>query len=316
VDAQRIALALALAVSVGACGGESGTADADPPDLSATVLDLGGGPPATTWTFRLDAGVLPPGPWPSVLVYAPSRFRLEKPVHVVVWLHGLSNCIENVVRTDDGECTPDAGVRRAYDVIRQFEAAGRNALLVVPELGFDTGLHDPGSLATPGGTRALLAETLADLRPYLGQLTVEDLAPIMVAAHSAGHVAAAAILHEGSMPVSEMWHLDSLYDEIPVFVDWVLEDLQGFRTVPSQRRFADVYTPLGGTEDNSETFADTAEFDWLPDAGAVYDDRTYNGASDEQLRHGLVFKLSGLSHEDVGRLWFVRLVATANLPAR
>ena len=58
--------------------------------------------------------------------------------------------------------------------------------------------------------------------------------------------------------------------------------------------------------------AETAEQDWLPDAGAVIDDRTLGDLSDDQLRHGLIFELSSLSHDDVARTWFVRLLSTAD----
>lgn len=258
----------------------------------------------------LDAGAWPLPGMPNVLVYVPASFRRLRPLHVIMWLHGYSNCVENVVRDADGECTPDAGVRSAHHLAAQLEASGRDALLIVPELDFES----PGSFAMPNSARALLIETFAHLRKYLGELRIENLAPIIVAAHSAGNDPAANIVSAGGLTVAEVWHLDSLYGEIPVYVAWIQSQLPSFEGSPARCRFADIYTHEWGTEDNSLNLAETANSNWLPDAGAVVDDRTLNEISDAELRHGLVFKLSDLSHDDVARIWFGRLLSTSNLP--
>jgi hypothetical protein len=276
----------------------------------AGPADLG---PATK-TFVLDAGAFPRAAWPSVVVYVPGGFHVEKPVNAVIWLRGLYNCATNVVRDQNGECTPDGGAREAFQLAAQFEASGRNALLIVPELSYDSTSNDPGQLAAPGGLRAFLAETLADLTPQLGPLGVGDLAPVIVAAHSAAWRSSAAILQSGGVAVSEVWELDALYDDIPTFVDWIRLDVEDFEGVPPRRRFADVYTDE--TAANSVNMAETAEIDWLPDAGAVLDDRGTDEVTDDALRIGLIFKRSPLSHLDVARVWFLRLLATSQLPAR
>ena len=264
-----------------------------------------------TYTFVLDAGVLPPASFPSVLVYVPARFHVVKPLRAVIWLHGNGNCVSNVIRDLDSECTPDAGTRSAHHLATQLETSQQNALLIVLELGYDDGIA-AGNLANAGGMRALLAETLADLRPYLGVVRVDDLAPLVVASHSAGYVAAAPIVSVGGVPVGEVWHFDSLYGEITEFTNWIAANLHSFEGSPPACRLVDIYTHAGGTEANSVNLAETAEQDWLPDAGAVIDDRTLGDLSDDQLRHGLIFELSPLSHNDVARTWFVRLLSTAD----
>jgi hypothetical protein len=269
---------------------------------------------ARNFAFVLDAGAFPPASYPSVVVVVPSGFRVTKPLPVVIWLHGLGNCAANVVRDKDGECTPDAGARTSFQLATHLEASGRNALLIVPQLTFDSGSDDPGNLAAPGGLRALLTETLADLQAALGPITVDDLDPIIVAAHSAAWRTSSAILQAGDVRVTELWELDSLFDGIPQFVAWIQTDLPSFVGVPPKRRFATVYTDL--TDTNSINMAETAEIDWLPDAGAVLDDRGTGDLPAGKLRIGLVFKHSDLEHSELARVWFEPLLVTSRLPPR
>jgi hypothetical protein len=295
-----------LFVLLAACGDGARPVDAGVPLLPATPATFG---------FVLDAGAFPPASWPSVVVYVPSGWHRETPLHVVVWLHGNGNCAANVIRDSDGECTPGAGLRSAHGLAAQLETSLRNALLIVPEMTYN-GEADPGNLTRPGGFRALLAETLADLRPSLGELDIDDVAPLVVAAHSGGYRGMAGVVSASGLPVAEVWQFDSLYGEIPEFVTWIEANLVHFESRPPASRFADVYTHEGGTEANSLNLAETAEVDWLPDAGAVLDDRSLEPLTDAELRQGLVFKRSALSHDDVARVWFQRLLSTSGLPSR
>jgi hypothetical protein len=212
------------------------------------------------------------------------------------------------VRDTDGECPPGGGVNSAHHLVAQFEASRRNALLIVPELRFDP----DEAVARENGARALLAETLTRLAPRIGKWGIEDVAPIVIAAHSAGNEPAAAILEHGGLDVVEIWHFDSLYDEVAVYVDWIRSDLPSFEGNPARHRFVDIYTHEWGTEDNSLNLAEAAA-NWFP-VGQVLDDRTLGEISDTELHHGLVFKLSALSHDDVARIWFSRLLSTSGLP--
>jgi hypothetical protein len=303
-----VAFVLLLLALVAGCG-PSAAGDPD-----ASWPQDGGSDPAI-WAFALDAGAFARAAWPGVVVVAPAGFRLVKPVRVVIWIRGLGNCATNVVRDRDGECTPDAGLRDSFQLAAQLQASARNALLIVPELDYDSGNDDPGTLTMPIGLRALLAETLNDLKPWLGNLTIGDLAPLIVAAHSAGWRSQSAILQAAGLPVAEVWQFDSFFDGIPPVVNWIQLDPGSFVGVPPKRRLADLYTDL--TEADSENLAQTAETEWLPDAGAVLDDRGTGDILDDALRLGLVFKASDLSHNDVPRVWFRRLLATSPiLPPR
>jgi hypothetical protein len=186
-------------------------------------------------------------------------------------------------------------------------------MLIAPEVAFDQSSGDPGNLGKAGGLRALLAETLADLAPAIGAHTIDDLGPVVVASHSGGYQAAAAIASMGGVRVDEIWLLDSLYGFASTFDSWVRSDLASIRSRPPARRFADVYTQGGGTLANTQKLADS----YPHDAGFVVDDRVpANTWTDDVYRHGVLFKYSGLSHDGVPRYYFERLLSTSTLPPK
>lgn len=278
-------------------------------DLAATAPDDGGSGGPATYLLTLDAGAFPPGPHPSALVYVPAGFDPTPPLSIVVFLHGFDNCVENVVRDAGGECEPDGGTRAAYALAAQLEATAKNAILLCPELAYDQATGNPGNLGATDGFRALVAETLRDLSGPLAGATLADVGTIVVASHSGGYQAAAAIATRGGLPISELYLLDSLYGDLADFDAWA-------KMVAPGRRFAAVYTQGGGTLANSQAMADRAAAQgWVP-AAQLLDDRTTDTLTDAQYAHELIFKLSGLSHNGVPTYYFGKLVGTSALPPR
>src|SRR5262249_22936127 len=96
------------------------------------------------------------------------------------------------------------------------------------------------------------------------------------------------------------------------FDAWVMSDLGDLATL--SRRFADVYTQGGGTLANSQAMADRAA-GWVP-SDEIVDDRSTATWPDATYRHGLLFKLSALSHDGVPRYYFERLLSTSSLSPR
>ena len=306
---------LALAVAVAGCGSTAATGSdggAAPADLSASEpsdggLDGGGSAAAATFLLTLDAGAFPPtAAHPSALVYLPRGFDPTPPLAVVVFIHGFSNCVENIVRDAGGECTPDGGTRAAYALASQLEATGKNAILLVPEIDYDQQTGAPGNLGASDGFKALLAETLADLVGPLHGATLADVGTVIVTSHSGGYQAAAGIASKGGVPVEEIDLFDSLYGNTADFDAWA-------KAVGTSagKRFADVYTQGGGTLANSQAMATRAQA-WVP-AAELLDDRTTDTLTDAQYAHGLIFKLSGLSHDGVPAYYFGKLVGTSVL---
>jgi hypothetical protein len=237
-------------------------------------------------------------------------------VELVVYVHGFYNCIENIVGETPTACTPGGPVRNAFSLAAQLEQSGRNALLVCPEVAFDQASGAAGTLATQGGLRAMLAETLAELPAPLGPIDLATHDKLVIATHSGGYVAAAAMATIGGVPVDELWLFDALYGRTSSFDGWVMDDIPSFATSMPARRFANVYTSGGGTYANSQAMADRAAGWVASDPLVLLDDRTTATLTDAEFQHGLLFKLSGLSHDDVPRKYFARLLATSSLSAR
>jgi hypothetical protein len=293
--------------------------DAAAPQDSAPAVDLAPSAPSapTTYTFTLDAGAFPPTTaHPSVLVYIPSGFDATPPLSLVVYIHGFDNCVENIVRDAGQSCDADAGtpVRSAYALAAQLEASHKNALLICPEVAFDQRSGATGNLGVAGGFLALLGETLADLAPALGPVTVNDVGTVVVASHSGGYTVAEAIINRGGVPVDELYLFDSLYGLVANFEQWIDADRTSFAGAPPARRFANVYTCCGGTLANSQAMADWAAAWVPPDAGMLVDDRTTSTWPLATFEHGLLFKLSALPHDGVPAYYFKPLLSTSQLP--
>lgn len=304
--AATIALLLVGCGSPAPPGGADAGGDADlsatgPTDGGVTTTD-----DAATYLLTLDAGAFPPTTaHPSALVYVPRHFDPTPPLSVIVFIHGFSNCVENVVRDAGGECTPDGGTRAAYSLASQLEATGKNAILVVPEIDYDAQTGNPGALGNSDGFKAFLTETLADLSGPLHGATLADVGTVIVSSHSGGYQTAAAIASKGGVPgVVEIDLLDSLYGNTADFDAWAM-------SVAAGKRFADVYTSGGGTLANSQAMATRAQA-WVP-ADQLLDDRTTDTLTDAQYAHELLFKMSGLTHDGVPAYYFGKLVGTSVL---
>jgi len=87
----------------------------------------------------------------------------------------------------------------------------------------------------------------------------------------------------------------------------------GPRELRDRRRFTDVYTSTGGTDTNSIAMADRAAGWVSADPSVLLDDRTTATLTDADYHHGLIFKHSALSHNDVPRYYVERLLATSPL---
>lgn len=291
------------------------------PPEEALLSDLGVGPDAAlhlprTYLLTLDAGAFPPTPeHPSALLYAPRAFVPASSTALVVYLHGFNNCVENIVRptADAQPCTRGGAVRNAYNLIGQLESSGRNALLLCPEVAFDRASSDPGRLGLDGGFRSLVAEALAKVRGELGPIGVDRLGPVVLASHSGGYGAAAAIAVRGGIPIAELYLLDSLYGNSADFEAWMRQDLGSFSGSAPRRRFASVYTDGGGTLTNNQALA-TRAAGFAPDASALIDDRTTATWPAATYQHGLLFKRSMLAHDGVPRYYFGTLLASSRLP--
>jgi hypothetical protein len=296
-------------------GGDAGVADAvaETTEDRADAIDAS----AALFYLRLEAGAFPPvADHPSAIVYLPAGYRATPPLAVVVFLHGYGDCAATVVQAIDTACSTDAAVRPAFGLAAQLESTGKNAMLLVPELSFDLPTSDPGSLGSAGGFSALLSEVLGQLVVPLGHATLADVGAVILVSHGGGYLAASGIAAKGGVAVTELHLLDSLLGSTAGFDTWVQADLASLAGAPPARRFSDFYTVAGGTLPNSQAMAGRAAAWVAADAGMLVDDRTTADWSDAMYEHGLLFKLSALSHDDLARQLFGKIIRTSSLPAR
>jgi hypothetical protein len=297
---MRSAIVIICAMALGACSGGDGD-DARDFDNSLDSQDGDGGKDDSslgeTVPLVLEhAAVAGTADRPNVVVYVPTGYDASHP-NVVVFLHGWNNCVSNVIRKRNSPCTNGGPARNAYDLAGQLERANKNALLVVPELAFDRESSEPFGFAEAGRFGEMLDETLAQL----GSAAPEHL---VVASHSGGYRAAAAIASVGGRTVDEVWLLDSLYGELDAFDAYA----------SGTGRFASIYSLGGGTLANNQAMATRAR-DWVATA-ELLDDRTTRTLADADFAARLLYKRSALAHDDIPRYYTGRLLATSSLPAK
>lgn len=180
---------------------------------------------------------------PSVIVHAPSGFDAQKPLHLVVYLHGYNGCVQVLMAPGPSRCKDGAPEREGWDLGRHHDAAQTNTLFVVPQLAFAQRNGDPGTFGKPNGFRSFLEELLG--KTLVGRLggprKLKDVASLTLVAHSGAYQAALAIAENGGVgaKLKGLVLLDALYDKTDEFADLVE------RQAPRGLRFVSVYLEVG-----------------------------------------------------------------------
>jgi hypothetical protein len=302
-------------------GGGADLSAAVAADLASVDLEHPRVGPQTV-SFTLDAGVFPPTTaHPSALFYVPGNFDPTPPINLIVYIHGFSNCVTNIVRDAGGPCEDGGTTRNAYSLAAQLEASGKNALLFAPEVAYDAATGDAGTLSNPATFGKLLQESLDHLAPVIGARTLADIGELIIASHSGGYTAADDINKSNGVTAREIWMFDSLYSSAVTtdFEGWIKQDLGSFYA--PYRRFGTFYTILnascGGTDCNSEALAANAKAAFPPDAGVVIDETSAAVTwTDDVYQHGVLCKHSSLAHDDIPRYYFQILLRTSGLPSK
>lgn len=259
---------------------------------------------------------------PAALVYAPPQLAPDD-LAVIVYLHGLGNHIENVVR--EAPLSPDYPVA---DLLGQLDRAGRQALLLVPELRYDGETSDPGRFAAPGALRLLLTEVLDKLPPPLSGLRVDDVRRLLLISHSGGYQAAAALALRGGVRVDELYLLDSLYGQEAAFSALLDETLAELAAAPpsdrgrerwAARRLINLYTRGGGTAELSRAQARRAgaEAERLQlDPGLVRTSDEPLGPAELPGGAAVLIQRVAVGHSELPLQFFGPLLEKSGLPAR
>lgn len=192
----------------------------------------------STHALRLQHAAFPRSSAPGALVFIPAGVDRSRPLDVVIFFHGYNGCAAAVASPEPIPCHPGGPRRGALDLIGQFRASGRAAVLIIPQLALESQLGAPGQLGLRGGLRRMLQETLDALASQLGAQAVDALGSVRVMAHSGGYEAALAVLHRGEVEVQQVAFFDALYTGIPTLSAWLVP---GLRDPFLGRRFVSVF---------------------------------------------------------------------------
>ena len=210
----------------------------------------------------------------TVAVFLPTGFSTNGPTDFVVHFHGWHNHVERVLEH--------------YDLLQQFVAGRRDAILIVPQGPYDAPDSFGGKLEDAGGFQRFMLEIMASLRErhLLGSGEIGDIA---LAGHSGGYAVISSILTVGGLTghIHEVWLYDALYGRTPKFKAWFEPD--------ARARFIDVFTDHGGTKTETEKLE--AE---LRQAGTPFLAQEEADLREADLRaNRLIFIHTPLEHDEV-----------------
>ena len=293
-----------------------------PPDVSSPLAETDvPTPPAPVRTVTLDH--LREAAFDvhsEVLVHVPETFTGHGPLNIVVYLHGWNNCIRVTASNDDGSCSDGAPIRTGMDVVRQFDIAARDAILLLPQLAFDQATVRAGRLETRDGFRRMLEEVLArpEVTTMLGSpRTFAEIGRVTLFAHSAAYVPAAAMLDRGGFDIHDVFLLDALYRNLPPFAAWAHTHARELLPdVPSYRHFAIIYTDREGTGANSRALINDLSMNVPPllQERTVWSDRTFAPPLAQDLSKPIVLQRTETAHVFIPRSFLAQLLIASGLP--
>ena len=174
-----------------------------------------------------------------------------------------------------------------YQLIEQFVASGRNAILIVPQGPFNAPDSFDGKLDDAGGFQRFMAEAMTTLKDH-GVIKDQQIGKIILSGHSGGYEVISSIVAWGGLNenIREVWLFDALYGNTERFVVW-FDHHKG--------RFIDLYTEQGGTKGETENLMASLKENQVPFAT---NDETNTSPRDLRENH-LVFMFSELPHDEV-----------------
>lgn len=160
----------------------------------------------------------------SVLIIVPPHLKARQRVDVVCWFHGWRNNIDSAAAY--------------FGLVKQFLAANRNAILILPETTKNAPDSYGGKLEQKGVFKLLLQDVLDKLKKekIIGKKTATG--NIVLAGHSGAFRVMAYIAQHGGVDAGQLILFDGLYSQEDKFTAWIQAD--------ETHRFTNVYTNKGG----------------------------------------------------------------------
>ena len=163
----------------------------------------------------------------SILIAVPPQLKTGKHVDLVFWFHGWRNNIDTAAAY--------------FELIKQFMASNRNAILVLPETTKNAPDSYGGKLEQKDIFKNLLNDVLNKLKTekIIGKKTKPG--NIVLAGHSGAFRVMAHILQNGGIEVEQVILFDGLYSQIDKYSNWIQAD--------TSHQFINLYTNKGGGTD-------------------------------------------------------------------
>jgi hypothetical protein len=227
----------------------------------------------------------------EVAIFIPKNFRATDKVDFVVHFHGWMNTVASTLTN--------------YQLVEQFSASGKNAILLVPEGPHYAPDSFGGKLEDTNGFKIFMAEALEKIRAS-GALTKTNfqIGKIILSGHSGGYHVMAAILDHGGLDqkIREVWIFDALYGNTENFVAWQKNE---------NGRLLDIYTDHGGTKENSEALMASYQTNGV----SFFAGEDTNATPKILIAHKIIFLHSDLPHNDVvaKRQTFLQFLQTSCL---
>jgi hypothetical protein len=211
----------------------------------------------------------------TVAIFIPRGFRESVRIDFVIHFHGWKNHVAKVLEH--------------YRLIEQFQASGRNALLVIPQGPYDAPDSFGGKLEDPDGFRRFMDEVMTTLKEKSAVTNRQSvLGNIILSGHSGGYQVMASILDHGGLSdrVEEVWLFDALYAQTDRFLAW-FEKRHG--------RLVDLYTEHGGTKGETERLMEIFKQRGV----SFYSGKEAEVTANQLRRSGPIFLFSDLDHDAV-----------------
>jgi hypothetical protein len=179
--------------------------------------------------LRLSTGPHPPSDAPDVVAHVSSRLDVQKPLELVVFLHGFDCCVRSLVSPEPVPCGRGEPANKAWDLAGIHERSGSPSIFVVPQLAYRARDAHHHRFAERGSFDRMIAELLSGPLAGLGK-GLSDVKHVTLVAHSGGYGAVVPILRDDTrkLKVDRVVMLDALYAGWDVLAEW-------FRTTPGAR---------------------------------------------------------------------------------
>jgi len=149
----------------------------------------------------------------TVGIFVPKGFKAGNRVNFVVHFHGHNNHVEQVFQQ--------------YDLEREMQLSGLNAVLLVPQGPRDVPDSGDGKLEhDPGSLEALLSEAIGFLAKEGRVPANAGIGNVALTAHSGGYLVASSIMGRDELPdkLTDVILFDSTYGGLPAIADWCAAD--------------------------------------------------------------------------------------------